>query len=82
MTIRIFETLDITDRVLSLSREQAQWNEYDGLIAPVRSVQVFNSDGLFSPLSSKTSSNWLRYAPPAKTEFVEFGENRPSELKT
>lgn len=49
MTIRIFETLDITDRVLALSREQAQWNDIDGLIAPVRSVQVFNSDGLFSP---------------------------------
>ena len=54
MTIRIFETLDITDRVLSLSREQAQWNEYDGLIAPVRSVQVFNSDGLFSPNSTNS----------------------------
>lgn len=54
MTIRIFETLDITERVTSLSREQAQWNDIDGLIAPVRSVQVSNSDGLFSPNSSNS----------------------------
>jgi hypothetical protein len=47
--IRLFETLDISDRVINTSQESATWNNIDGLIAPVRDVVLHNYDGLYSP---------------------------------
>lgn len=49
MRVRIFETLDITERVIDTSEESATWNNLDGLIAPVRTVTLHNYDGLYSP---------------------------------
>lgn len=49
MIIRIFETIDITERVIDLSRESATYNNIDGLIAPIRNVVCQNADGSLSP---------------------------------
>ncbi|GAB4436348.1 MAG: hypothetical protein OHK0011_19500 [Turneriella sp.] len=49
MRVRIFETIDITERVIDTSQESATWNNIDGLIAPVREIILHNFDGLYSP---------------------------------
>jgi hypothetical protein len=49
MRVRLFETIDITERVLDTSQESATWNNIDGLIAPVREILLNNFDGLYSP---------------------------------
>lgn len=68
MRVRLFEDIDITARVLNIPRESATWNNIDGLIAPVRDVDVLNSDGLYSP----NSTNSIFSDDSYRNKFIEI----------
>lgn len=68
MRIRLFETLDISDRVIDTSQESATWNNIDGLIAPVREIVLSNFDGLYSP----NANNGIFSEGAYRNKFVEL----------
>jgi len=71
MIIRIFETVDITERVIDLSRESATYNNIDGLIAPVRNVVCQNADGALSP----NANNGIFSDKAYRNQFLEIFED-------
>lgn len=71
MIVRVFETIDITDRVVNLSGESAAYNNLDGLIAPVRVVTCQNADGSFSPNAADGIFSDKAY----RNQFLEIFED-------
>jgi hypothetical protein len=68
MKVRLFETLDITERVIDTSQESVTWNNIDGLIAPVREVVLHNYDGLYSPNATNSIFSDAGY----RNQFLEI----------